>query len=128
MTVEILTAEKGTIFLLDELERHLHRSIISLLLSELFSTRADCYFVISTHEVFLPEDCGPASVVILRQCQFGFGGRTTIWNADVLPPHIEIDDDIKVYIWGARRKLLYVEGKPMGADERLYSALSPRRQ
>lgn len=122
---EILTADEGTVFLLDEPERHLHRSIISPLLSELFAARSDCYFVISTHEVLLPEDCGPARVLILRSCEFASLGVALRWNVDVVEPDVELDDDIKVDIWGARRKLLYVEGRPLGADERLYSALFP---
>ena len=125
LAAEILTADEGTLFLLDEPERHLHRSIISPLLSELFAARADCYFVISTHEVLLPEDCGPASVLILRGCDFFAYDMAVIWNVDVVEPEVELDDDIKVDIWGARRKLLYVEGRPLGPDERLYSALFP---
>ena len=125
LAAEILTAEKGTVFLLDEPERHLHRSIISPLLSELFAARSDCYFVISTHEVLLPEDCGPAGVLILRGSEFGANGVATRWHVDVVQPNVDLDEDIKVDIWGARRKLLYVEGKPLGVDERLYSALFP---
>ena len=125
LAAEILTADEGTLFLLDEPERHLHRSIISPLLAELFAARPDCYFVISTHEVLLPDDCGPASVLILRGCEFFGYGVAVTWNVDTVEPDVELDDDIKVDIWGARRKLLYVEGRPLGADERLYSALFP---
>ncbi len=125
LAAEILTAPDGTVFLLDEPERHLHRSIISPLLSELFAARGDCYFIISTHEVLLAEDCGPARVLILRSCEFASNGVAMSWKVDMVEPEVELDDDIKVDIWGARRKLLYVEGKPLGADERLYSALFP---
>ncbi|WP_419847324.1 AAA family ATPase [Candidatus Poriferisocius sp.] len=125
LAAETLTADKDTVFLLDEPERHLHRSIISPLLSELFAARADCYFVISTHEVLLPEDCGPATALILRGCEFDTGGVANSWQFDVVPPEVGIDDDIKVDVWGARRKLLYVEGNALGADERLYSTLFP---
>lgn len=122
---EVLTAKEGTVFLLDEPERHLHRSIISPLLSALFRTRSDCYFVISTHEVLLPEDCEPASSLILRGCEFDINGVANRWDADVVPSDVELDEDIKADIWGARRKLVYVEGKMLGADERLYSAIFP---
>ena len=37
----VLTAPKGTLLVIDEPERHLHRSIISPLLSQLFSRRPD---------------------------------------------------------------------------------------
>ena len=125
LAAEVLTAPDGTVFLLDEPERHLHRSIISPLLVALFETRPDCCFVVSTHEVLLPEDCGPAPVLLLRGCDFAPDGVANLWHLDFVPADVEIDDDIKVDIWGGRRKLLYVEGKALGIDERLYSALFP---
>ena len=122
---EILAAKEDTVFLLDEPERHLHRSIISPLLSSLFRTRSNCYFVVSTHEVQLPNDCEPASTIILRGCEFDSSGVANNWDADVMPSAVELDEDIKIDIWGARRRLLYVEGKTSGVDERLYSAIFP---
>ena len=50
----VLTAPPGTLLIIDEPERHLHRSIISPLLSQLFEKRSDCGFVISTHDHDLP--------------------------------------------------------------------------
>ena len=126
LAAEVLTVGEGSLLLIDEPERHLHRSIISPLLSELFAVRPDCYFVISTHEVLLPQDCGDPEVVVLRGCRFS-GGVGQLWEAYVASSDLEeLDDDIKSDIWGARRKLLYVEGKPSGSDERLYGALFPQ--
>ena len=48
----VLTAEPGMVIIIDEPERHLHRSIVSPLLSTLFQKRLDCIFIISTHDVF----------------------------------------------------------------------------
>ena len=124
LAAEVLTVRQGSLLLIDEPERHLHRSIISPLLSELFLTRSDCYFVISTHEVLLPQDCGQPEVIVLRGCDFS-GGVGRVWEAYLTSSELEIDDDIKADIWGARRKLLYVEGKPSGSDERLYSKVFP---
>ena len=124
LAAEVLTASEGSLLLIDEPERHLHRSIISPLLSELFAARSDCYFVIATHDVLLPQDCGEPSVVVLRGCQFS-GRVGQVWEAYLASADLEMDDDIKADIWGARRKLLYVEGKPSGIDERLYSTIFP---
>ena len=44
----VLTVEPGTVLLIDEPERHLHRSIIEPLLTVLFEQRTDCAFVVST--------------------------------------------------------------------------------
>jgi ATPase subunit of ABC transporter with duplicated ATPase domains len=67
---DVLTTEPNSLIILDEPERHLHRSIISPLLSSLFQKRKDCVFVISTHDVFLPIDHAEASVLLLRGCWF----------------------------------------------------------
>ena len=55
LAAQVITAKADTVFLIDEPERHLHRSIIVPFLSALFDLRReDCTFVISTHEVALP--------------------------------------------------------------------------
>ena len=119
LSAEVLTAPKDCLLLIDEPERHLHRSIMSPLLSALFSSRSDCCFVISTHEVLLPQDCEPSQVLILRDCEFQ-NNQGTSWDADLIDSSIELPSSIKADIWGSRRTLLYVEGEPNGADEKLY--------
>ena len=54
----VLTVEPETVLLIDEPERHLHRSIIEPFLSALFDRRQDCAFIVSTHEIALPR-CQP---------------------------------------------------------------------
>ena len=51
IAADVLTAEPGTLLLIDEPERHLHRAITAPLLSLLFEHRKDCAFIISTHDV-----------------------------------------------------------------------------
>src|SRR5690606_13418574 len=46
IAASVLTARTGTIIIIDEPERHLHRSIISPLLTLLFAQRPDCAFVV----------------------------------------------------------------------------------
>ena len=43
MAAEVLTAEPGKVLLIDEPERHMHRSIIAPLLSALLAHRPDCH-------------------------------------------------------------------------------------
>ena len=121
---EVLTAPEGTLLLLDEPERHLHRSIISPLLSGMFAQRPDCRFVISTHDLLLPQDCGPAPVLILRDCKFE-RGRVTSWDADLLESEAGIDDDLKIAIWGGRRTILCVEGTHTSRDRQIYESIFP---
>ena len=54
LAANVLTVEPGSVLLIDEPERHLHRSIIKPFLSALFERRRDCLFVVSTHEIALP--------------------------------------------------------------------------
>ena len=52
----VITAEPETVFLIDEPEKHLHRSISQPFLLALFELRKDCAFIISTHDIDL-RDC-----------------------------------------------------------------------
>ena len=65
IVAEVFTAESGALIIIDEPERHLHRSITSPLLSALFQKRSDCAVLVSTHEPHLPLDNGlPAPLPI----------------------------------------------------------------
>ena len=113
----VLTAPKGTLIILDEPERHLHRSIISPLLKELFSRRSDCAFVVSTHESELPLVHPTARTLLLRSCSFSGGKQDPkSWEADELSEGDQIDDDLKRDLIGARRNILFVEGDKRAAS------------
>lgn len=120
----VLTASTGTLLIIDEPERHLHRSIISPLLSQLFERRSDCGFVISTHDHDLPLEVPGASTLLLRSCDFN-GRDVRNWDADELPADAPIDDIIKRDLLGARRKILFVEGTESSLDKPLYSLIFP---
>jgi ABC-type cobalamin/Fe3+-siderophores transport system ATPase subunit len=70
IAADILTIPQGSLVLIDEPERHLHRSIISPLLTLLISKRPDCAFVISTHDVMLPLDNANARTLLIRACTY----------------------------------------------------------
>lgn len=103
----VLTALPGTLLIIDEPERHLHRSIISPLLSQLFERRSDCGFVISTHDHELPLGVTGARTLLLRSCSFN-GQNVQGWVADEIPAESQIDDILKKDLLGARRKILFV--------------------
>ncbi len=122
---QVLTATAGTLFLVDEPERHLHRSIITPLLQSLISERNDCTFVISTHEVGLPLDFPESKALLVRGCHF-IDGRPTSWHADLLEPSHSLDEQLQRDVLGARRKILFVEGKSAASlDQPLYTLLFP---
>jgi ABC-type cobalamin/Fe3+-siderophores transport system ATPase subunit len=120
----VLTSKAKTLFLVDEPERHLHRSIISPLITLLASSRPDCYFVVSTHELMLPIDNPSAQTIVIRDCTIT-GDKAVQWDAELLPSDCPIDDDLKEDILGARRKIVFVEGINDSLDKPLYSIVFP---
>ena len=121
---EVLTAPPGTLIIIDEPERHLHRSIISPLLTQLFERRPDCAFVISTHDHDLPVENPQARTLLVRSCNFK-GQNAQSWEADELSANAPLDDILKRDLLGARRKILFVEGTENGLDKPLYSLIFP---
>ena len=120
----ILTAPSGTLLIIDEPERHLHRSIISPLLSQLFELRSDCGFVVSTHDHDLPLEVPGAQILLLRSCNFN-GQNVQSWEADELSAGTPIDDILKRDLLGARRRILFVEGNGSSLDKPLYNLIFP---
>lgn len=121
---DVLTAKAGTLFIIDEPERHLHRSIISPLLSALFQKRSDCAFIIATHDVNLPLDNPEASILLIRDCVW----KSNVicgWDADLVSAKDGIDFHIKQDILGSRRSLLFVEGTTDSLDQHIYQVLFP---
>ncbi len=124
IAANILTAQPGTLLLIDEPERHLHRSIISPLLRLLFDRRRDCSFIVSTHELMLPLDTPSASTLLVRGCEYS-GQSVNSWSIDLLEPGTEIDELLKADLLGARRKIVFVEGRASSLDAPLYSLIFP---
>lgn len=124
IAADVLTSKENTLFIIDEPERHLHRSIISPLLSALFLSRTDCAFVIATHDIGLPMDNPESSVLLLRSCDWN-GNDVSSWDADMISAKDEIDYHIKLDILGSRRHILFVEGTSDSLDCHIYQILFP---
>jgi len=124
IAANVLTARPETLIIIDEPERHLHRSIISPLLRGLIERRKDCAFILSTHELMLPIDTPDASTMLVRDCQYE-GQTVRAWTVDIVPPGAQIDEGLKRDLLGARRKMLFVEGAKQSLDAPLYSLLFP---
>lgn len=124
IAADTLTVSAGTVLLIDEPERHLHRSIIEPLLTALFGLRTDCPFVVSTHEIELPIATPEARVAIIRSCRWA-GNRASSWDAQVIESGAQLPDDLKRSILGSRRIILFVEGEPHKLDKPLYETLFP---
>ncbi len=120
----VLTVEPETVLLIDEPERHLHRSIIEPFLSALFQQRKDCVFIISTHEIALPAANPTARVLMVRSCEWK-GDTANAWDVEILEANSNLPEELRRDILGARRIILFVEGTPNGLDLPLYAALFP---
>lgn len=120
----VLTAKSGSLLIIDEPERHLHRSIISPLLNQLFEVRSDCGFVISTHDHNLPLQVPGTRILLLRSCEFN-GRNVQKWNVDEISTDSTLDDSLKRDLLGARRSILFVEGTEQSLDKLLYSIIFP---
>lgn len=124
IAANVLTVASGTLLLIDEPERHLHRSIISPLLTLLFAKRPDCAFIVSTHDVMLPLDNPSARTMLIRGCTYN-GSTVTSWDADVVPSESNIDEALKKDILGSRRTLIFIEGDDRSLDQPLYCLIFP---
>lgn len=119
----VITAKPGTVFLIDEPERHLHRAITQPFLSALFDLRReDCAFIISTHEMDLPIANPGARVLMLRSCQWG-SSQCVGWDAEILEADSRLPEDLKRAILGSRKRILFVEGRSDSLDFSLYTVL-----
>lgn len=122
IAANVLTVEDGTLILIDEPERHLHRSIISPLLTLLFEERPECSFIISTHDVMLPLDNPTSRTLLIRDCMYT-GDTVSAWDADLIDSENSINEELKEDIFGARRKIIFVEGEEQSLDKPLYSLI-----
>lgn len=123
----VLTASFQAIILIDEPERHLHRSISAPLLRDLFAQRPDCAIVVSTHDIDLAADHPEARALLLRDYrQVGKQTNTEAWDYDLLPSGGVLPEDLRVDVLGARRQIIFVEGdKDRSLDHDLFRALLP---
>lgn len=119
IAAEVLTAERDSILLIEEPERHLHASIVVPFLTALFAERPDCSFVISTHELALPKSNRDSRVLALRSFKPNSQSDVTLLKRKPMP------DWIRREMIGAREKILFVEGKSESLDTSLYEVLFP---
>ena len=124
LAADVLTCPANSLVLIDEPERHIHRSISSSIIRDLLSCRPDCFFAIATHELMLPIDIDSSKILMLRDCVFQEKDIMK-WDADFINSASKIDESLKHDIFGSRRKLLFVEGTNNSLDNALYSILFP---
>jgi ABC-type cobalamin/Fe3+-siderophores transport system ATPase subunit len=124
LIADVIAAKSTAIFLVDEPELHLHRSIVVPLLSALLAERPDCTMIISTHELALANDHPENPVILVRGCTWN-GSTPSAWALDFLPNSENIPDDLRVDLLGSRKTILFIEGTSTSRDQPLYATLFP---
>lgn len=122
---EVVAAQPGMVFLIDEPELHLHSSIVVALVKALILERPDCGFVVCTHQLELPIAVQGGEIVLVRDSVWQ-GGKIASWDVDVIHDSEQIPEWLWVDVIGARRKILFIEGNNRTSlDQPLYSLLFP---
>ncbi len=124
LAAEIVCAPSASIFVIDEPELHLHKSIVVPLIAALIAERTDCAFVISTHELELPSHSLTGSAVITRGCQWN-GDLVRSWQADYVTELGEVPENLRVDVLGSRTRIVFVEGEESSLDQPFYALLFP---
>ena len=119
LIASVILAKENSAILIDEPERHLHRSISSPLLRFLRDERPDLSWVVSTHDLSLPRDDVEAAVLLL----YDYNGQ--YWNAELVENPHELPPEICEAIYGARERVLFVEGTDTSLDRPLYQTFFP---
>ncbi|SQG56849.1 cobalt transporter ATP-binding subunit [Corynebacterium ulcerans] len=127
LAAEMLLAPIGSIQLLDEPERHLHRSFSPKLISGLIKARPDCGFVISTHDLDLVECLNHIdnSIYLVKNVDWSSEERPTRWKIQKLPARKPINESARRAVFGGRQEILFVEGSSESLDLALLSTLFP---
>lgn len=123
---EVLVADKSSVIVVDEPERHLHRAISAALIDAVLAERPDCHFVVLTHDIDLAATLPSASttVAVLSGCTWQ-NNEPISWDLRVEDPAHPIPESVRLAVLGGRQRVLFVEGDHDSLDVRLYSLLLP---
>ena len=128
LAAEVLLAATGSVMLIDEPERHLHRAISADFLTALMMERPDCGFVLFTHDLDLVAGLNPANTTVCTVNRVAWHGETPAgWELRVEPGELDVPDAVRVAIFGGRTNLAFVEGGKGSLDRPLYKLLFPNR-
>ena len=126
LAAEVLVAPGNCIILLDEPERHLHRSISAGLVEALVDARTDCSFVVLTHDLDLALGLSARPGKVLAALGVEWSDNAAVrWEIEELTTEATLTEDARRGILGGRRRILFIEGTGGSLDYSLYSLLFP---
>lgn len=119
MIGQTLVAHPDSVFIMDEPEIHIHRSILGRLWDELEAMRPDCAFLIITHDLeFAASRTGKKYVVRNYTPLSG-------WVIEDVPEADGFSEELVTLMLGSRKPILFVEGEQASLDLALYRACYP---
>lgn len=126
LAAEVLSAPAKSVQIIDEPERHLHRSISAGLIEAILAARPDCHFVVLTHDLELASllSAESAHVAVVTECVWT-GSQATGWDLNAVSVDDAVPETVRSAIFGGKTRLLFVEGQSHSLDSRLYSILFP---
>jgi len=116
---QALIADTDSVLIMDEPEIHVHRSILSRLWDELEAARADCAFLLITHDLeFAASRAGKKYVARSYTPATG-------WVIEDVPEAEGFSEELITLILGSRKPILFVEGDQCSLDLAFYRACYP---
>lgn len=126
LAAEILVAPVASVVMLDEPERHLHRSISAGLIEALIDVRADCAFVVLTHDLDLALGLSARSGRVLSALGVEWSDSDPVrWALEEITANTPMTEAARRGILGGRSRVLFIEGTGDSLDIALYGALFP---
>jgi ABC-type lipoprotein export system ATPase subunit len=123
LIADVLVADPGTIHLIDEPERHLHRSISASLIASLTQERNEDTFVIFTHDLELAQALATAGPTYVTAGCTWVAKVPEAWDLRVVPPAPSLPEDVRRAVLGGRSKVVFHEGALGGLDQQVYEVL-----
>lgn len=115
---QCLVAPKGSIFIVDEPEIHLHTSIMQSLWNKLEEAKPDCLFVYITHDLGFASTRVSSTNIWVKE----YDGSTT-WKWDFVPDVEGFPESLLLELMGNRRTIVFVEGEKGGKDHSIYQSI-----
>lgn len=119
MIGQALVADEGSVFIMDEPEIHVHRSILGRLWDELEAARPDCAFLLITHDLEFAASRAGMKYVVRSYAP------ATGWVIEKVPEAEGFGEELVTLILGSRKPILFVEGEQGSLDLAFYRACYP---
>lgn len=118
---QALLAPENGVLIVDEPENHVHKALVGPLWDIVEYSRPDCCFIYFTHDLdFAAEQRARISFLVSS-----YTASPEAWKISQLGRESDIPERVFIEMIGARRPVLFIEGKKGSVDLTLYRCLYP---